>query len=218
MEIRYYYNPDFRRSQSIRASCLTVRAGIFQQASGRLLCVFLLFILQSFRSKIVDHFIAIDFETATSQRYSACAVGIVRVEEGEMIEEFYTLIRPPENLYYPFNISIHGIYPEHTRNAPSFPEIYPRLRSLLQGRRIVAHNEAFDRGVLQAVMLYYGLDYQELALEEKWECTVKIYRKKGYPHADLATCCRRNEIELDHHQALSDARACAQLYLIRNQV
>ncbi|HAT80770.1 MAG TPA: DNA polymerase III subunit epsilon, partial [Flavobacterium sp.] len=28
-------------------------------------------------------------------------------------------------------------------------------------------------------------------------------------------CCREMQIELNHHEALSDARACAKLYLMR---
>lgn len=40
------------------------------------------------------NFAAIDFETATGRRNSACAVGIVTVEDGEIIDKYYSLIRP----------------------------------------------------------------------------------------------------------------------------
>ena len=33
---------------------------------------------------------------------------------------------------------------------------------------------------------------------------------------DLATCCARHGIPLNHHDALSDALACAKLYLLRS--
>ncbi len=177
----------------------------------------LFFTISTIREILLDHFVAIDFETATAARSSACAVGIVRVEAGAIVEEYYRLIRPPHNQYTPFNISIHGISPRDTREAPTFADLYPEIRKMLEGRKIVAHNESFDRGVLRATMEYYGLDYTELGLDEKWECTVKLYRKKGYTHANLAYCCHMNGIELRHHEALSDARACAQLYLLRNE-
>ncbi len=58
-------------------------------------------------------FTAIDFETATA--YHPCSVGIVTVEEGIIVDEFVTLIQPPNNFYNPFNIQVHGIYPRDTR-------------------------------------------------------------------------------------------------------
>ncbi|MGI6321188.1 MAG: exonuclease domain-containing protein [Bacteroidales bacterium] len=78
---------------------------------------------------------------------------------------------------------------------------------------IVAHNESFDRGVLKSSMELYNLNYSELSLPEKWDCTMKIYRQKGFAKANLSYCCNIMNIELNHHEALSDARACALLFL-----
>jgi len=63
----------------------------------------------------------------------------------------------------------------------------------------------------------YSIEYSELNIATKWECTLKIYRAKGYNPARLNSCCEIHNIELKHHEALSDARACAQLYLIAQQ-
>ena len=38
-------------------------------------------------------FAAIDFETATGYMESACAVGIVTVTDGEITDEYYSLIQ-----------------------------------------------------------------------------------------------------------------------------
>lgn len=40
-------------------------------------------------------FVAIDFETADPKRDSACALGIVVVDKGEIVDREYRLIRPP---------------------------------------------------------------------------------------------------------------------------
>jgi DNA polymerase-3 subunit epsilon len=79
---------------------------------------------------------------------------------------------------------------------------------------VVAHNAIFDRGVLQNTMHHYGLDYDALQLSG-WKCTCNIYRAKGFKPATLDACCERLNIELNHHEALSDAIACARLYLMR---
>ena len=161
------------------------------------------------------NFTAIDFETATGKRSSACAVGIVTVENGEITEEFYSLIQPPENAYFGMNIAVHGIRPQDTLAAPSFGTLYPEIRARLQNRIIVAHNEVFDRSVLRRTMEHYDLDYADLGLAERWECTMRIYKAKGYVPYKLNSCCERLRIPLQHHEALSDAIGCAKLYLRR---
>lgn len=161
-------------------------------------------------------FTAIDFETATGFGHSACAVGIVTVEDGIITEEYHTLIQPPENEYWYRNIMVHGIKPADTLKVPTFDALFPEIQKRLFGKKIVAHNESFDRSVLTKTMAYYGLYYDELEIANRWECTVKIYRAKGYPKANLQYCCDRNNIQLNHHEALSDARACAKLYLLHN--
>ncbi len=66
-------------------------------------------------------FAAIDFETATSERSSACAVGVVVFEEGSPIDGRRLLIRPPGNRYDAFDTALHGIGPSDTRDSPGFP-------------------------------------------------------------------------------------------------
>ena len=161
-------------------------------------------------------FTAIDFETATGKRYSACAVGITIVENGQILDEYSSLIQPPDNEYSYYNTKIHGITSYDTTRAPLFPDIYPEIQKRITGDIIVAHNEPFDRSVLQKTMEYYSLDYSELNLPNPWECTLKIYRGKGYQPASLDACCKRQGIKLSHHEALSDARACAMLYIKHN--
>ena len=160
------------------------------------------------------NFTSIDFETATGYRNSACAVGIVTVENGQVVEKYISLIQPPENRIWSKFTEIHGISWRDTLNAPTFAELYPELRQRLFGRTLVAHNASFDRDVLQQTMAHYGLDYADLQLPD-WECTLKIYRAKGFKPANLAACCDRLNIPLNHHEALSDALACAELYLRR---
>ena len=159
------------------------------------------------------NFTAIDFETATGKRNSACAVGIVTVENGVIADTFQALIRPPGNAYFGMNVAVHGIRPQDTAHAPTFAELYPELKSRLQGRTLVAHNESFDRSVLRRTMEHYALDYPELGLAERWECTMRIYKAKGFVPCRLNVCCERLNIPLQHHEALSDAIGCAHLYL-----
>ncbi len=158
-------------------------------------------------------FTAIDFETAIS--YHPCSVGIVTVENGIIIDEFVSLIQPPNNFYSPYTIAVHGIYPHQTANAKTFDQVFPEIQKRVQNRVVVAHNESFDRNVLKKTMELHGLDYEELNIGSRWECTVKIYKAKGIKPTKLSDCCKVMDIELNHHEALSDARACAKLFLLK---
>lgn len=162
-----------------------------------------------------DSFAAIDFELATGVRNSVCAVGIVVVENGEIVDEYYSLVRPPQNKYHWGNSRVTKIYAKDTKDAPSFLDIYPEIKKRLKGRKMVAHNEGFDRDVLKVVMEYYGLKYSELKLPKKWEDTVVIFQEKGTKSAKLNNLSKEYGIEIEHHNALSDARATALLYLLR---
>jgi DNA polymerase-3 subunit epsilon len=159
------------------------------------------------------NFTAIDFETATA--FHPCSVGIVTVENGIIVDEFVSLIKPPKNEYSPFTIAVHGIYPRDTINAKSFSQVFPEIQKRLQNRIIVAHNESFDRNVLMKSMLLCGLNYDNLNIGDRWQCTVKIYKAKGLKPTKLSDCCREMKIALNHHEALSDARACAKLFLMK---
>jgi DNA polymerase-3 subunit epsilon len=66
----------------------------------------------------MEAWVAVDFETATSARASACAVAAVAVEGGSITDTRRWLIQPPGNEYDWFNTSIHGIDASATRDAP----------------------------------------------------------------------------------------------------
>ena len=163
------------------------------------------------------NYVAIDFETATSKRNSACSVGIVTVQNGEIIEEYHALIQPPNNEYNWHNVQVHGITSRDTNNSPTFDKVYPEILKRLEGKTVVAHNESFDRSVLKSAMELVGLNYSDINLAEKWECTMKVYKAKGYKPAKLNVCCAKHNIQLQHHDALSDARGCAKLYKIAKE-
>jgi DNA polymerase-3 subunit epsilon len=148
-------------------------------------------------------FTAIDFETAQPARSSICQVGLVRVERGEVVRELSLLVQPPENAYSYWNTNVHGLTEVDTRQSPFFDVVWPEIRDFIEGRTLVAHNGAFDFSCLRKTLDFYGM--AEPAYEP--QCTYKLYKKK------LNVLCDEYGIELNHHNALSDALACAELYL-----
>ena len=148
-------------------------------------------------------FTAIDFETAQGSRTSICQVGLVRVENGIITNEINLLVQPPDNYYWSRFTAIHGIAAKDTVNAPSFGQIWHQIAPYIENQNVVAHNGfGFDFPVLDKTLDYYGL---QIPSYNKF-CTYKIYK------SNLANLCEEFYIELNHHDALSDARACGELF------
>jgi DNA polymerase-3 subunit epsilon len=156
-----------------------------------------------------NRFIAIDFETADYYPDSACAVAMVSVENGQILRRDYHLIRPPRReMVFTY---IHGITWQDVADKPSFAELWPSLQPLLEDADFfVAHNAGFDRSVLHACCAAAGVDPPCLP----FECTMKLARRRwNLRPTKLPDVCRYLDIELNHHYALSDAEACARIYL-----
>ena len=154
-------------------------------------------------------FVAIDFETADHGRDSACAVGLVRVRKGKIVKRERHLIRPPRKTF--FFTYIHGIAWSHVANKPDFAALWPKLEKSLAGAEfLAAHNAGFDLGVLNACCSAAGVKAPALP----FLCTVKLARRAwSIRPTKLPDVCRHLGLKLDHHDALSDAEACANIVL-----
>jgi DNA polymerase-3 subunit epsilon len=161
------------------------------------------------------NFVAIDFETADYGADSACAVALVRVEDGRIAARATRLIRPPRGASTPRGdlvfTHIHGLAWDDVRDAPPFGEVWPTLTPLLDGAGfLAAHNAGFDRAVLRACCAAAGLAPPAL----DFRCTVHLARAVwGIRPTRLPDVCRRLRIPLRHHDPASDAEACARIVI-----
>lgn len=156
------------------------------------------------------NFVAIDFETANRYKNSAISLAAVTVENGEISREMQSLIRPPFIKFDEDFIDIHGIHPEQVKDQPTFAELWPDIyENYLKDRIVIAHNAAFDIGVLRSTLTWYHLPWPEL----QYACTVKLSRRVWpnlFNHR-LNTVGNYLGITFNHHQALDDAETCAKI-------
>ena len=161
----------------------------------------------------MKNFAAIDFETANRSPSSVCSVGVVVVRGGEVADRIYRLIRPRPNYYSDFNIGIHGITPADTAGASPFPDIWREIAPAVEGLPLVAHNSPFDEGCLRAVHALYGMTYPGY----RFYCTCRASRRIfGHllPNHRLPTVAAHIGFDFhNHHHALADAEACAEIAL-----
>lgn len=166
----------------------------------------------------MNDFVAIDFETANQHRTSICAVGAVKVRDGVVTDTFYSLIHPVPDFYFNhLTENVHGISKADTADAPTFEKIWPEFSRWLENLPLVAHNAAFDGSCLRAILRHYGLT--DTIADRPFLCTLQAARK-SIPRQLCATFTLPHLSSFlgipftDHHNALSDAKACAQIAIV----
>lgn len=155
-------------------------------------------------------FLALDFETANYYRDSACAIGLAKVEDGRIIDQADYFIKPPSR-WFVFT-DLHGISYDDVRFSPRFDELFPEIRKYFEDTEfLVAHNASFDKSVLSAVCNRYGI----VVPNKPFLCTMQLARRiyNIYP-TKLPNVCDRLGIPFNnHHDAMADTIACAQIML-----
>lgn len=151
-------------------------------------------------------FIALDFETATPDRNSACQLGMVLVKEGVIEERVCLMIQPPGNEYARMNKTVHGISEQDTLSAPTFDKLWPEISLWINNYPLVCHNAVFDMSVLTQTCEYYGV-YEDLQLQGVF-CTYRM------TDLSLVEACQAFGVAIEsHHNALADAEMCARIFL-----
>jgi DNA polymerase-3 subunit epsilon len=159
----------------------------------------------------MNEFYVIDVETANADYSSICQKGLAKFENGELTEKWESLI-DPDDYFDEMNIFIHGITEEKVKGSPTFEQIYPKLKNMLENK-IVGHHMPFDRIAINRACELAGLE----KIETNWLDSAKIVRRtwekfayKGYGLANVADYLG---IKFEHHNALQDAIAAGKIML-----
>ena len=159
-----------------------------------------------------DTYTAIDVETPNRYSRSICSIGLVHVEEAGEPERLHFLVNPEDD-FDAINISIHGIRPEDVEFAPTLSALWPAIEPYFSGGLLLAHNAIFDLPVMVRALERQGI------YPEPWRylCTLEQSRrhipKYAFGSHKLNVLCEGLGIPLvNHHNALDDALACANLY------
>ncbi|MDO4270140.1 MAG: 3'-5' exonuclease [Eubacteriales bacterium] len=152
-------------------------------------------------------YVALDFETGNASPLSACALGVSVFEDTLLVREQVSLIKPPSCVgkFHWGNIRVNGIKEKMVADAPAFDSVWRDFADDAEGGVLVCHNAMFDTAVLCACLAHYHLPMPEC----RYICTVKV-SQRVWPEMEnhkLDTVSDALDIELNHHEAGSDARA-----------
>lgn len=154
-------------------------------------------------------FTAVDFETANSYRGSPCSVGMVKVRDGQIVDESSTLIHPPAGYdhFDGFNISLHGITAQMVADAPRWPPVLDRIVDYVASDTMVCHNAGFDVGVMRYACIADQVPWPRI----DFLCTLVLARRAlRLPSYRLSFVAAECDVSfVSRHDATDDARCAA---------
>lgn len=160
--------------------------------------------------KMTDSYVCVDLETTglDPKRDKIIEIGAVRVERGEVSEEWETLVSPGRKLSERI-IELTGIHDEELSGAKPIQEILPEFLAFLDENVLLGHGVLFDFSFLKKAAVNEKLSFERQGID-----TLRIARKylKDLESRSLGALCKHYGIPHSAHRALSDARATAALY------
>lgn len=153
----------------------------------------------------------VDVETSglSVTRDRIIEIGIVRVENGKIVDTYQTLINPQTYLS-PEIERITGISKSSLEDAPIFDDVKRRILEILDGCIFVAHNVRFDYGFLRNELKRCETNYSS-----KHFCTVKLSRTlfPEMPHHNLDSIIEKFGFSCERrHRAFDDAKILWDFY------
>ena len=162
-----------------------------------------------------DRYVVVDLEaTSTGSKAKIIQVGIVVIEDGEIVEQYATDVNPHEHLDSHIK-ELTGLTDKRLAKAPEFSQVAEKIFELVKDGIFVAHNVQFDANLLAEFLFFEGYELRTPRID-----TVEL-AQVFYPQLEkynLGILCQELGIPLEQaHSALSDAQATAELFLCMRQ-
>ena len=162
-----------------------------------------------------DRYVVVDLEaTSTGSKAKIIQVGIVVIENGEIVDQYATDVNPHEPLDSHIK-ELTGLTDQRLAEAPEFSQVAGKIFELVKDGVFVAHNVQFDANLLAEFLFFEGYELRTPRID-----TVEL-AQIFYPQLEkynLGILCQELGIPLEQaHSALSDAQATAELFLCMRQ-
>lgn len=148
----------------------------------------------------------VDIETtgATSRTSEILEIALIRVENGVVVAEYETLLKPRKPIPA-FITQLTGITNADVVHAPTFDEVADQVAEFFEGALFVAHNVAFDYSFMKR-----AFDDLSMPFQARRVCTVRLSRALYPEHRghSLEKLIHRHNIPFtNRHRAKDDAKA-----------
>jgi DNA polymerase III epsilon subunit family exonuclease len=138
-------------------------------------------------------------------------IGAVKLQDGEVVDTFDTLVHPGKTEIRHSSFKVHGITPEMVQDAPSMETVFPKVLCFMGDLPFVAHNAIFDYSFLnEAHKRLYNSRLPNRRID-----TFEMFRQvfPDAPSHGLAALMAKFGLEQDvKHRAMDDAMNLALAY------
>lgn len=162
--------------------------------------------------------ISLDFETANNKRASVCSIGYVIEENKKVIKEDEIIVNPKSE-FSNINVKIHRIKDTDVEDAPTWDIVWKQIEDYItDSTLVIAHNlKSMELACIKQECERYNMDLPKFLNSKNSHmiCDTLQLARETLPNIDnykLNTLCEYFNIELNHHNALSDAKACLDLF------
>lgn len=149
-------------------------------------------------------FVDIETNGGNGEKGRITEIALIRVEDGEIVEEYTTLVNPGGLIPY-WITRLTGITNSDVADAPYFDEVAGEIHRILDGAIFVAHNVRFDFSFIKRQLEAVGYSFKP-----KLFCTVRMSRMLYSEHTghSLEKIINRHGIATENrHRAYADAKA-----------
>lgn len=157
------------------------------------------------------HFTALSIKMANETPTSLCALEIVIVKQGRIIEQKNWFFRPAEMRFEPVQIKRYAVFPRDVIDASDFSSQWMEIKSYLENEAIICHQAIHVWSTLCQILDYFNLPYPNCQLI----CTMMLARC-AYPDLHsrkLSELCSYLKLDYNPLDSGGSASACTQLFL-----
>ncbi len=153
-------------------------------------------------------FCVVDLETTGSaDTDTVTEFGAVKVQGGEVLGEFQTLVNPRAHIP-PLIAVLTGITNQMVAQSPTLAQVLPAFLTFAHGSVLVAHNAPFDVGFLRRSCQRLDYPFPRWPVLDTAALARVILLRDEVPNAKLATLARHfHSAVVPNHRALTDAQA-----------
>ena len=159
-----------------------------------------------------DAFVVFDIETTgfSPVKNKIIEIGAVKIEKGEITDHFSVFVNPKVPIPYEIT-KLTGIQDSMVLDAESIEEVLPKFLDFCQGAVLVAHNANFDMSFILENCKRQGFSTEYTYVDTLGLARVLLPAQGKHT---LDAVCKTLKISLEnHHRAVDDAKATAEIFL-----
>lgn len=157
-----------------------------------------------------QNFVILDTETTGLHDGEICQLAIINPHGDVLLN---TLIKPCKGI--PMDAArIHGIQEVDVTDAPSWAQVVPTVKLLLQGKDVITYNAVYDRKMFHRSAEHAGMEKIDWKTLNPWYCAMEAFAEfygewndyhQSYKWQRLAVAARHCGVSvLNAHSALGD--------------